>query len=357
MSSAEIEDLKSSTSVPVVCGLLSTPLDSAREGVAEVGMTIRDGDKYKISSDMREMKDSPATSIEELDISVEFKRILRKEYSKRSGRSSSQDPIAKINSIDTTQWSEIDQLLYREAREKLGVEQYLLEGTETKEGVEESVMGIRACEGVTSDYLCVQGEGDRRPRSISMTSQGSLKSGTSEECDHGITVDTDMQDESSTPTATSPSQRSPKKKKRKKKGTLRLSVESFRSASESTMYVQDVRSEFDVTMSTGLSLLLATALGSTRTVTVTITGDILNWGVPSSKPLGVVALATIKDIKKGVSDKLLKFFDLPMQERSITLLLKNDSVSFVAPTSLERDALFNNFKALLEIGDEFNLCV
>lgn len=130
------------------------------------------------------------------------------------------------------------------------------------------------------------------------------------------------------------------------------------------MTLQDVRNEFDTTMWHGISLLLATVIGSTKEVIVVIQNSTLTWRMQSSssqraspKPIGSVSLRTILNIEMGMSKKLDSLYIEEIHRRSFTIHLRKESVSFIAPTTIERDALFNGFKSLLEIGDEYNICV
>ena len=292
-------------------------------------------------------RSSPATSCEELsDISLKFDRILRKEYLSKIGELNSTEYRREVIVKDTARWPEIDRQLYEEVVKKL----------ESEEHSKIDSIDINSCVNTPRN----NGIGAYRPRSETLTSQSSFTSEDGDllsesspeksEADHfGGQIECEITCE------TSRLGKCSKKKKRKKKGTLSPSAENLRSYSQQPMFIQDMKSEFDKIVSAGISLLLASSLGSTRAVTVTLIEDLLTWGKPCSKSISSIKLRAIKDIVKGTSMKA--YLDSEIYQRSFTFSLKNESVTFIAPTSIERDALFNGFKSLLEIGDELNLTV
>ena len=102
-------------------------------------------------------------------------------------------------------------------------------------------------------------------------------------------------------------------------------------------------------MQGGMRLLAATSMGPTRTVIVVTDGDNLSWGIPNSKPVMSVSLSNIAKVRAGMPPKIQKSFLQSDIDRSFNLVLKGDSkaVTFLAPTSLERNALVQGFQSLL----------
>ena len=102
-------------------------------------------------------------------------------------------------------------------------------------------------------------------------------------------------------------------------------------------------------MCSGMNLLVATANGSTRAVTVVVTKDELSWGLPKSKPIMSVPIGNIALVQIGMPSKLQKAFMISDVERSFHLVLHGGSkvATFLAPTPLERDALVHGFQSLL----------
>ena len=115
----------------------------------------------------------------------------------------------------------------------------------------------------------------------------------------------------------------------------------------------DDRTEFDVTISAGLILELASTLGSTKSVILSIDQHRSNlvWGVSGSKPIACVPLKTIKSVENGFSARIesSKAFeeDPTVKTRAFTIALKHEAVSFIAPSELERESLVTGFKERL----------
>lgn len=147
-----------------------------------------------------------------------------------------------------------------------------------------------------------------------------------------------------------------KGKKKKKRSNSSSSVRSGGTGSSggsggdhAELDLNEIRREFIIIMSTGMNLLAATAVGSTRIVTVVTDGNILSWGLPKQKPIMSIPLKNISCVKRGMPTKLQKSFLACDVERSFNLVLHGDSkaATFLAPTSLERDALVHGFETLL----------
>lgn len=112
---------------------------------------------------------------------------------------------------------------------------------------------------------------------------------------------------------------------------------------------EDVASEFVNIMQGGMTLLVITAIGSTNPVVVTTDGNTLSWCLKrkhgESKS---ISLDTISGVELGMPPKLQKHFVEEDQQRSFCLVLTGGkSASFLAPTSLERNALAQGFDALI----------
>lgn len=135
--------------------------------------------------------------------------------------------------------------------------------------------------------------------------------------------------------------------------------------------------EFITIMSAGMNLLLVSAIGSTRSVTLTTDGLTISWGLPKSKPMKYetinfypyilffsyvfsflsffdsfrsFAVNNVSCIQSGMPEKLIKLLADPADNhRAFTFICKDkiQPTTFLAPTSLERDALVNNFLLIL----------
>lgn len=113
---------------------------------------------------------------------------------------------------------------------------------------------------------------------------------------------------------------------------------------------EDIASEFVSIMEGGMTLLVITALGTTNSVIVTTDGVTLTWCLKRKQSQKKsISLDTICDVELGMPYKLRTHFTPQDQERSFCLVLSGGkSASFLAPTSLERDALAQGFDALIK---------
>ena len=106
-------------------------------------------------------------------------------------------------------------------------------------------------------------------------------------------------------------------------------------------------------MSAGLILELASTLGSTKSVILSIDNHRSNlvWGMSGCKPISCVPLKTIKSVENGFSTRIenSKAFDedQSVKSKAFTIALKHEAVTFIAPSELERDSLVTGFKERL----------
>lgn len=112
---------------------------------------------------------------------------------------------------------------------------------------------------------------------------------------------------------------------------------------------EDTASEFVSIMEGGMTLLVITALGSTNPVVVTTDGKVLSWCLKRKQGESKsISLDNISGVELGMPQKLQKYFTAEDQERAFCLVLNGGkSASFLAPTSLERNALAQGFDALI----------
>ena len=113
---------------------------------------------------------------------------------------------------------------------------------------------------------------------------------------------------------------------------------------------EDLAGEFVNIMEGGMTLHVITALGTTNPVIVTTDGVTLTWCLkrkPGEKKS--ILLDRISSVEHGMPPRLQRYFTVEDQERSFCLLLPGGkSASFLAPTSLERDALAQGFDAVIQ---------
>ena len=98
-----------------------------------------------------------------------------------------------------------------------------------------------------------------------------------------------------------------------------------------------------------MTLLVITALGTTNPVIVTTDGVMLSWCLKRKQgEKKSIPLDSISEVEQGLPPSLERHFSLEDQNRSFCLVLPGGkSASFLAPTSLERDALAQGFDALI----------
>jgi hypothetical protein len=153
---------------------------------------------------------------------------------------------------------------------------------------------------------------------------------------------------------------SKKKKKAKKKGTPKNGVKvktfddgatfaslSSRSSHCSTM--TSLRSDFMETMAEGVCLKVATSVGVTRSVTLTINDSRLLWGPPGANKLLTLSISEIDQIILGLPSNLVDVYKSSDNECAFHIATRNTlkPVSFIAGSGLERDAIIRGFKSLI----------
>ena len=111
----------------------------------------------------------------------------------------------------------------------------------------------------------------------------------------------------------------------------------------------DQSDDFITVISYGIKLLLASSIGSTKSVLLIADGHQISWGLENSKPLASYLITKISHVSKDMPIKYLKSFKGNDYERSFTIYFgsESQSVSFLAPSSLERDALLTGFQSML----------
>jgi len=124
--------------------------------------------------------------------------------------------------------------------------------------------------------------------------------------------------------------KSTKRRKNKKKGSNRSSSSVGSSTGSNNQEplepdYAEIKKEFIMIMSGGMNLLAATAMGSTRAVTVVTDGITLSWGLPKSKPIMSIPLSNISLVLNGMPSKLQKTFLISDIERSFHLVLRGES--------------------------------
>jgi len=111
----------------------------------------------------------------------------------------------------------------------------------------------------------------------------------------------------------------------------------------------DFSEEFVSIMSSGINLQLASALGSSKAVSVETDGHQITWGLPKLKPIGSYPIKKITEICNGMPPKLVKVFTIGDINNSFSLYFGKETlfVTFIAPNPLERDALGSGFQSLI----------